>query len=112
MSFQLAATAAKPNEVRKALEAQRDAQVAQLPEEFDDSPQGREAFARTERDADELGGDLVDAAIAAAEAAVKKLKGANSYQITAMGGTDPGDPGSQDATAPANQHLTISVRAF
>jgi hypothetical protein len=112
VSFQLSATAAKHTEIRKALERQRDTQVKELPGGFADDAYGQEQRRQTTQTRDELEGDLVDAAITAAEAATRKLKSAGQFQVTITGAEDPGDPGSADAAAPASQHLTVSVLAF
>ena len=50
-------------------------------------------------------GDLVDAGIAAAEAAAKKLKGASSFNVTVSGDDDPAVTGGA-------QHLAVSVVAL
>lgn len=111
MSFQLSATAAKHTEIRKALERQRDTQVKELPGDFADDDQGHEQARLVDRDRSLLGGSLVDAAIAAAEAAARRLKDAGQFQVTVSGGEEPAADGP-DTAAPARQHLTVSVQAF
>ena len=111
MPFQLSATAAKHTEIRKALERQRDTQIKELPGDFADDDQGHEQARLVDRDRTLLEGDLVDAAIAAAEVATRKLKDAGSYQVTISGGEEPAADGPATA-APASQHLTIGVLAF
>jgi hypothetical protein len=99
VSFQFGATAGKHTEIRKNLQTQRDTQLGDLrrAEEEGDVTQQPPAGARGE-----LEGDLAEAAITAAEAGLRKLKGYSGYQVT-VAGSDPGDGGSG--------HFSVSVVA-
>lgn len=86
MSFQFGATAGKPNEIRKALENQRDAQLGDLRRSEEEGQPGQQPDPDLR---DQLEGDLADAGIAAAEAAARKLKAAGSFQVTVSGHRNP-----------------------
>ncbi len=100
MSFQLGATATKHTEIRKALETQRD---QQLRANRQVTP---ETAATLRAQTEELESDLADAAIAGAEAAARKLKGAGNYQVTVSGQQNYDGDGN-----PGGGAVSISVNA-
>ena len=99
MSIQLGATATKANEVRKALETQRDQQLRANQQVTPDTADAIRA------QSDELEGVLTDAAIAGAEAIARKLKDYGSFQVTATAGKDPADPNGLAA-------VSVSINAI
>jgi hypothetical protein len=90
VSFQLGATATKANEVRKALQDDRDRKLSS--DELNANRASGADDIQAQRD--ELEGVLADAAIAGAEAIARKLKDYGSFQVTATVGQDPFDPNS------------------
>jgi hypothetical protein len=90
VSFQLGATATKANEVRKALQDDRDRKLSS--DELNANRATGAEHIQAQRD--ELEGVLADAAIAGAEAIARKLKDYGSFQVTATAGQDPFDPNS------------------
>jgi hypothetical protein len=91
VSIQLGATATKANEVRKALQDNRDSQLGDLRRAEEEGDPGQQP---TPGVRDELEDVLADAAIAGAEAIARKLKDYGSFQVTATAGQDPFDPNS------------------
>jgi hypothetical protein len=85
VSFQLNATVTRRGEVKKALEGKRDAQLGDLRRAEEEGAPTQQPDPQV---AEQLESDLVDAGVAAAEAAVGKLKDASSFQVTVSGHRD------------------------
>jgi hypothetical protein len=85
VSFQLSGTVTKRGEVKKALEGHRDRQLGDLRRAEEEGAPTQQPDPQVR---EQLESDLVDAAVAGAEAIVGKLKDASSYQLTASAHRD------------------------